>query len=111
MPQYAIEHNDRRGVVTLAGDLTAALVPGLQSALKGVLSQGADELVFDLAQAAMLDSSGMGLLIAASNSLARNGGRIRVINVSADILRLLQSMRLAGRLNASGRPDAEVRHG
>ena len=45
----------------------------------------------------------IGFLIATSNSLSRRGGRIRVINVSADILQLLQGMRLTQRLNASGR--------
>jgi anti-anti-sigma regulatory factor len=53
----------------------------------------------------MLDSSGMGLLIAAANSLAPGGGRIRVTNVSPDIFRLLQSMRLTTRLNVSARAE------
>ena len=61
------------------------------------------EIVFDLAATVMLDSSGIGLLIATSNTIARQQGRVRVLNLSADILRLLQSMRLASRLNASGR--------
>ena len=51
----------------------------------------------------MLDSSGMGLLIAAANSLAHSGGKLRVTNVCPDIFRLLQSMRLTARLNVSGK--------
>ena len=103
MANYAVAQNDKTVQVTLAGDLTASIIPELQVALKDLVQQGAEEIVFDLGKTAMLDSSGIGLLIAASNSLARRNGKVRVLNVSADILQLLQSMRLAGRLNASGR--------
>jgi len=59
--------------------------------------------VFDLSSTAMLDSSGMGLLIAAANSVVPQGGKVRVTNVGPEIFRLLQSMRLTARLNVSGR--------
>lgn len=47
----------------------------------------------------------MGLLIAASNSLATHSGKVYVTNVSPDIFRLLQSMRLTARLNVSGKTE------
>jgi anti-anti-sigma factor len=102
MGSYVIEQNDNHGSVKLTGDLTAGLVPDLQIVLKGALDKGVTDLMFDLENTVMLDSSGMGLLIATANSLARGGGHMRVINVSPDILRLLQCMRLAARLNVSG---------
>jgi anti-anti-sigma factor len=98
-----MEQNDQQGSIKLMGDLTAVLIPDLQAGLKQMLNNGTRELVFDLSSTTMLDSSGMGLLIAAANSLARCGGKVRVTNVSPEILRLLQSMRLTSRLNASGR--------
>jgi anti-anti-sigma regulatory factor len=51
----------------------------------------------------MLDSTGIGLLIAARNSIAAKGGTLRVQAVSQDIFKLLQNMRLVSRLNVSGR--------
>jgi len=102
MASYVVEQKDTQGFVRLTGDLTAGLVPDLQIALKSLLDEGATDLLFDLEKTVMLDSSGMGLLIATSNSLARAGGRMKVTNVSPDILRLLQCMRLAARLNVSG---------
>lgn len=87
----------------MQGDLIASDIPDLQAALKQQLQRGVDEIVFDLAATVMLDSSGIGLLIATCNTMARQQGRIRVINVSPDILQLLQSMRLTGRLNATGK--------
>jgi serine/threonine-protein kinase RsbW len=103
MAAYVIEHHDQQGSVRLNGDLTAVLVPELQAGLQDLLNQGARELEFDLATTRMLDSSGIGLMIASANSLVPNGGKVRVTNVCPDIFRLLQSMRLTARLNVSGR--------
>ncbi len=111
MASYVVEQKDKHSSIKLTGDLTAELVPGLQAALKSTLEQGATELLFDLQDTVMLDSSGMGLLIATSNSLSRVGGRIQVINVSPDILQLLQCMRLAARLNVTGYASKESLHG
>jgi anti-anti-sigma factor len=103
MAAYVVEQKNKQGSVKLQGDLTAIVVPELQADLKQMLNKGASELEFDLSSTAMLDSSGMGLLIAAANSLASQGGKIRVTNVGPDIFRLLQSMRLTARLNVSAR--------
>jgi len=108
---YTIERKEKQCTVLLQGDLTAPLIPDLQAALKKELEQGAEEAVFDLGKTRMLDSSGIGLLIAACNSLVRKNGRMRVLNVSEDILRLLQSMRLVSRLHASGAAPEEENHG
>ena len=108
MAEYEVTRTDRRGVVTPKSRLTAAMVPDLQGELRVLLGQGVDELVFDLADTTMLDSSGMGLLIAASNSVARTRGTVRVINASPDVLDLLRSMRLVDRLNVSGRAAQEA---
>lgn len=103
MPEYTIEKRGHILHLTLMADLTASVVPGLQGALRAALGADVTEVVADLSQTAMLDSSGIGLLIATSNALAKRGGRIRVVNVAPDILQLLQSMRLTARLNTSGR--------
>ena len=105
MAAFVIDHKDLNGSVQLMGDLTALLIPELQSELKQLLQKGARNLVFDLKNTRMLDSSGMGLLIAAANSVGAMGGKVRVTNVSSDIFRLLQSMRLTLRLNVSGREE------
>ena len=95
----------------MTGDLTASSVPGVHAALKAELDRGVDELAFDLEQTKMVDSSGIGLLVAAHNSLARTQGKLRVRNVSPELLRLLQSMRLADRLNVAGKANSEATRG
>lgn len=89
------------GFVAIQGDFTALVVPEIGRELKGMVAKGARELVFDLSDTYMLDSSGIGLLIAAANTVAPNAGTVRVTNVSAEIFRLLQSMRLVNRLQVS----------
>lgn len=104
MAEFTLEKRDHCLALTLGGDLTANAVPRLQAALREAITPDVSEVAVDLAQTAMLDSSGIGLLIATGNSLSRRGGTIRVTHASPDILQLLQSMRLTGRLNVSGRP-------
>ena len=103
MSGYILEQNGNQCLVKLEGDLTATVIPDLQSDLKKQMDQGASEFVFDLENTVMLDSTGIGLLIAARNSITSKGGMLRVNSVSQDIFRLLQNMRLVSRLNVSGR--------
>jgi len=103
MAEYSITRTDSSSVVTVRGDLTAPLVPSLQASLKQEVEQGARDIVFDLAGTDALDSSGIGLLIAACNTMAKTGGRLSVIEVSPPLLQLLHTMRLVTRLNAAGR--------
>ena len=101
MATFKIVRKGGNVVVTLQAKLTANEVPKLQPALKKEIADGGRDIVFDFASTATLDSTGIGLLIAANNSLAPVQGAIQLINVSSDILKLLQSMRLVDRLHAT----------
>ena len=103
MANYSIERNGPQCNVKVQGDFEVSLIAELQPKVRGELENETREVVFDFGQTTLLDSSGIGLLIATGNSLAKHNGKIRVINVSPDIMRLLTSMRLAPRLNATGR--------
>ncbi len=89
MSSYRMEHTEAGCRVSIDGGLTAVLVPELQQTLKQELAGGTRYLTVDLAATPILDSSGIGLLIAASNSLSQASGKLAVINVSPEILRLL----------------------
>jgi anti-anti-sigma factor len=103
MSSYRMEHTDDGCRLTVNGGLTVVLVPELQQALKTEVDNGTQQITFDLSETRMVDSSGIGLLIAASNSLSQKNGRLSVINTAPEILRLMQSMRLITRLNITGR--------
>ena len=107
METFTVEHHDDRLELRLTGDLTAETVPELQLSLRTHLAAGASTITFDLAETVMLDSSGIGLLIAAANSVGRSGGHIAVTRVSTDIYQLLQCMRLVERLqDSASQPEA-----
>jgi len=103
MTKYKIKRTDENVAVAVGKQLTMAEVPELQNALKAELQNRTVECVFDFANTKSLDSSGIGLLIAANNTLAPAGGKVRLINLSEDFMKLLRSMRLVDRLNASGK--------
>jgi anti-anti-sigma factor len=110
MSSYQMERIDGGCQITVLGGLTAVLVPELQPALRQEVAGGLRQLTFDLARTSMIDSSGIGLLIAAGNSLAEKNGKLAVINASRDIFKLLGSMRLISRLNVSSRGGGEQSH-
>jgi anti-sigma B factor antagonist len=75
-------------------DITAANVAELRGVMKSLLGEGIQKMVFDLEDVKVIDSSGIGLLVAAFNSLSRQGGNLEVVNASADLINLLIAFRL-----------------
>jgi anti-anti-sigma factor len=100
MTVSAIAVNGHEARIELQEKLTAADVPELQAVLRQAIEDGVRQITFDMSATTMLDSSGIGLLIAANNSLAAMQGQIQLVQVSPDIFKLLQSMRLTVRLHA-----------
>ena len=84
------------------GDVVAASVPALRSAMRDAVAKGARELIVDLANVQMVDSMGIGLLISAHNSLHKQGGRLQVIHASREILDLFRTMRIHQHFSVSG---------
>jgi anti-sigma B factor antagonist len=100
---FELKRDGNKIVVDLSGDLVASMVPGLKSALQQALQEGVLEVEFNLGNTSIVDSTGIGVLIATYNSMSKNNGKVRVVLASEDIFRLLQSMRLEKRLSVSKR--------
>jgi len=100
MSDFKMERNGNQARIVLSESLTAARLGELREAIKQELGTGARELVFDMAHTETIDSSGLGLLIAAGNSVQALQGSVRVEQVSGNIMKLLKSMRLVDRLHA-----------
>ena len=92
--ESVITRDGTNAVLQAGGDLVAATVPEYRSQLRELVQAGIRELVFDLGHARMVDSSGIGLLMAAHNSLERVGGMLRVHHASPEIRELFVAMRL-----------------
>jgi anti-anti-sigma factor len=103
MTEPGVSRDGERAIVRLDGDLTAATVTRWRPALAVLANDGIRQLIVNLAATTIVDSSGIGLLLAAHNSLARNGGRIEVTNASPDVVGLFRTMRLDKHFSVSQR--------
>jgi len=100
---FELKCDGNKVTVVFDGDLTASGVPELKAALQKTLEDGVLEVEFDLSKASVIDSTGIGILIASYNSLSKRNGTVRLIVGSDDIFRMFQSMRLEKRLCVSKR--------
>ncbi len=75
-------------------DIVASMAGDFRQDLLKQIDGGAKRLVVDMNDVEMVDSVGIGVLVAAHNSLAKNGGSMAVLNVSKDIYSLFRTMRL-----------------
>jgi anti-anti-sigma factor len=85
-----------------SGDVVAESEPELRASLRSLASAGVKNIVVDLKNVQMMDSAGLGLLVAVHNSLRKSGGQLSVIHASAALLELFQSMRMHQHFNISG---------
>jgi anti-sigma B factor antagonist len=98
-----ITREDGKAVVRPAGDsIVAASIPELRSKMRAIVAVGVRELVVDLTDVRMVDSSGIGLLISAYNSLHKIGGGLAVIHASAEVLELFRTMRMHQHFSVTG---------
>lgn len=84
--------------IVIGEKLAAADVSSFKNEAKRLIETGVTTLVLDCANLVVLDSTGIGCLIAMHNSLSRVNGSLAIIQVSADIYELLCSMRLDRRI-------------
>lgn len=84
-------------VVKLTGRLTLGdSVDRLRATLDDLLATGAKQYVVDLADVAMLDSSGIGLLVMYLNNAKQRGGSLKLLNPSKFAI---QTLKMIGLLN------------
>jgi anti-sigma B factor antagonist len=89
-----IMRDDTQVEVQLDGDLVSTATDRVREELKKVLGEKVTELTLNMSDVTVVDSVGLGLVIALHNSLVKVGGTIKVKNVSRDIMELFRSMRL-----------------
>jgi anti-sigma B factor antagonist len=89
--------------VVPASDIVAGEVQSFRAELLGLINENVAQIVVDLGSVEMIDSSGIGVFISAQNSLRKIGGGLKVVNVSADILKMFKIMRLDKHFEVSGK--------
>jgi anti-anti-sigma factor len=98
-----LTREEDKAVIRPSGeDVVANSVPELRTKMRTAVQEGVRELILDLAEVRMVDSTGIGLLISAHNSLHKIGGRLAVVHASKDIVDLFQTMRIHQHFSVSG---------
>lgn len=85
--------------ITPGQDLVSTMVPEFKRELGEVLAESPAQLRLDLSGTGMMDSIGIGVVIATHNSMRKNGAALVIVNASENILKLFKSMRLDQHLN------------
>ncbi|MBW2609239.1 MAG: STAS domain-containing protein [Deltaproteobacteria bacterium] len=75
-------------------DIIASMAEDFKAKLLKLVEQGIKNLTIDFKGVNMVDSVGLGVLIATHNSLDSVGGELTIKNVSHDIYNLFMTMRL-----------------
>ena len=100
--QEDITQTEDGAILCPEGDVVAENEPRLRAALRTLAASGVRDVMIDLKNVRMIDSCGLGLLIAAHNSLHKTGGRLSVIHASADLMDLFRMMRMHQHFSISG---------
>jgi anti-sigma B factor antagonist len=92
-----ITNSETDGVAVLA--LDGRIVLGeetnqLRESVKNLVSQGKKNIVLDMENVTMIDSSGLGALVAAYSSAKTAGASVRLCNLGAHFNQLLQITKL-----------------
>jgi anti-anti-sigma factor len=94
MMESVITRDGTSALLQAGGDIVVATVPEYRAQLRELVQAGVRDLVFDLGNTRMIDSCGIGLLMAVHNSLEKVEGKLRIIHASPEINVLFVTMRL-----------------
>lgn len=84
-------------VVSITGKFLGSIDgPEFKETIKEFIEEGHTQVVADLGEAEMMDSSGIGDLISAHTSLRRQGGALRLANLEENIRPIFLMTKLLG---------------
>jgi anti-sigma B factor antagonist len=98
-----IEKNGRSAKIAPDKDIVAGEVQNFKSEILGLISEKSDQILIDMSNVEMIDSTGIGVFICAQNSLKKINGALKVENVSPDILKMFKIMRLDKHFEVTGK--------
>jgi anti-anti-sigma factor len=81
-------------IVKPGEDVVASMADAFKGELLSAVNSSQGTLIIDLDGVNMVDSVGIGVIIAAYNSLSQANRQLKVINVAQDIYGLFSTMRL-----------------
>jgi anti-sigma B factor antagonist len=86
---HRVVTNDRH-VVAASGELDMSSAPDLKAAIRAATERGATTLVVDLGDVTFIDSTAIGVLLAARERLRQSGGALELVCAEPNVLRVLE---------------------
>lgn len=90
---FKINQENEKFVVVPESNIVASIVNEFRSEMKKIVEQE-KPITVDLSNVEMIDSMGLGALIATHNSMQKYDKKLELINISKDLLSLMKTMRL-----------------
>ncbi len=87
--------------ITPDKDIVGKATHDLKKEFSELIKKGQLNIQLDLAQVTMIDSLGIGVLVATRNSIRQADGEFSIINLSSDLTQLFSNMRIIEFLNIS----------
>ena len=75
-------------------DVVSSMVAEFKQELAELLAENSSVLRLDMTGVELVDSMGIGVIIATHNSMKKRGGKLLVSHVSENIFKLFQSMQI-----------------
>ncbi|MDO8309086.1 MAG: anti-sigma factor antagonist [Actinomycetota bacterium] len=88
--EFTVATTQLDGITVVAGEgeLDAHAAPGLQAVLDPLSQQKGIELVIDLSRVGFIDSTGLGVLVAALKHVRESSGRLDVVVIAPRVLKV-----------------------
>lgn len=80
--------------VNLSGSIDIEGSEVLKRSLNSIAEEGAREVCIDLKEVSFIGSSGIGKLLLFYKNFTSTGGKIKIVNLNADILALFKAIKL-----------------
>ena len=97
-----ILNNGDQTIIRPGTDVVASMAEAFKGELLSVINASGGTVVIDLEGVEMVDSVGIGVIIASHNTLNQAGRKLKVINVTKDVYGLFTTMRLNRRFTVEG---------
>lgn len=106
-----IPSSERNGVTILA--LQGAILGGpeanaLNEALHRMIDEGKKQVIIDLSQVTLMNSSGLGMLIGGYTTMKNNGGELKLACLTDNVRRLIEITKLHTIFTPHGTMDEAV---
>ncbi|MGH2713080.1 MAG: STAS domain-containing protein [Thermoleophilaceae bacterium] len=79
-----------RHLVVVGGELDVNAAPELRTALSEAIERGATTVVVDMGEVTFIDSTAIGVLLAARERLRPSGGALEVVCAEPNVVRVLE---------------------